>query len=72
MEANWPAEAEEAEEAEARYDSVAAGGRDTAECPQVTEAENFALCIKHFAPQYAQLAQYQSSLPASPGPNLKM
>ena len=37
MEANWPAEAEEAE---ARYDSVAAGGRDTAECPQVTEAEN--------------------------------
>ena len=71
MEANWPAEAEEAE---ARYDSVAAGGRDTAECPQVTEAETLIawLFINHFAPQYAQLAQYQSSLPASPGPNLKM
>ena len=72
MEANWPAEAEEAE---ARYDSVAAGGRDTAECPQVTEGTDLnclVIYINHLAPQYAQLAQYQSSLPASPGPNLKM
>ena len=46
-----------------RHRGVSAGGRGQ------TTARSI---INNFAPQYAQLAQYQSSLPVSPGPNLKM